>query len=171
MRTIRETLRDDVEGSRVRGTCIVCGTRLTGCQRIYCSDSCDSTFWRRSENEDPGAKIRRHRKAAEYSRNHPQAHLEAHKRYLLTAKGQLWIERHKDTWRGRAAFLISVQKPCTKCGETNPLKLECDHIIPRALGGSDDWPNLQVLCEQCHDEKSCTDLVAIRETSSYAACA
>lgn len=30
----------------------------------------------------------------------------------------------------------------------------CDHIIPRAEGGSDRLENLQVLCRQCSDKKT-----------------
>jgi len=35
--------------------------------------------------------------------------------------------------------------------------LEVDHKIPRALGGKDEWKNLQLLHRHCHDEKTAND--------------
>lgn len=32
-----------------------------------------------------------------------------------------------------------------------------DHITPKAQGGSDDWENLQSLCQACHDQKTARD--------------
>lgn len=32
-----------------------------------------------------------------------------------------------------------------------------DHIVPRAKGGTNDKPNLQLLCPKCNREKSCLD--------------
>lgn len=29
-----------------------------------------------------------------------------------------------------------------------------DHVVPLALGGADDMKNMQVLCANCHAEKS-----------------
>jgi 5-methylcytosine-specific restriction endonuclease McrA len=94
-------------------------------------------------------------------------HGEAHRRYLQTEKGRLYIkgclERHKNTWKHKAAFLIYVLKePCVVCGETDVSKLECDHLIPRALGGTDAWTNLQVMSKDCHVEKTKEDLRLIR---------
>jgi RNA-directed DNA polymerase len=34
---------------------------------------------------------------------------------------------------------------------------EIDHKIPRALGGKDEWKNLQLLHRHCHDEKTALD--------------
>ena len=47
--------------------------------------------------------------------------------------------------------------------------LEVDHIIPRALGGKDEYKNLQLLHRHCHDEKTRFDLIEIgkRETSKF----
>ena len=35
--------------------------------------------------------------------------------------------------------------------------LEVDHRIPRALGGRDEWKNLQLLHRHCHDKKTASD--------------
>lgn len=34
------------------------------------------------------------------------------------------------------------------------MNLECDHIVNKAQGGTDDMDNLQSLCKPCHDKKS-----------------
>lgn len=41
--------------------------------------------------------------------------------------------------------------------------MEVDHIIPRTLGGKDEWKNLQLLHRHCHDEKTAIDLTEIRK--------
>ena len=41
--------------------------------------------------------------------------------------------------------------------------MEVDHKIPRALGGKDEWKNLQLLHRHCHDEKTAQDLIEIRK--------
>jgi 5-methylcytosine-specific restriction protein A len=38
----------------------------------------------------------------------------------------------------------------TGCSTSAPV----DHIVPRERGGSDHDSNLQLLCPQCHDDKS-----------------
>ncbi len=40
--------------------------------------------------------------------------------------------------------------------------LEIDHNIPRALGGKDEYKNLQLLHGHCHDEKTALDMEFIR---------
>lgn len=40
---------------------------------------------------------------------------------------------------------------CRDCG--TPIDLTVDHIIPWALGGSDDMTNLQTLCRPCNSSK------------------
>ena len=44
---------------------------------------------------------------------------------------------------------------CAKCGRKN--NLEMDHIIPVIDGGSSDISNLQILCSECHTEKTILD--------------
>lgn len=42
------------------------------------------------------------------------------------------------------------QNFCVACGEANPAKLEHHHLVPVAVGGSDDETNLITLCDTCH---------------------
>lgn len=66
----------------------------------------------------------------------------------------------------RKAYLLKRQKgKCTFCGlnfhEWDVI--EDDHVIPRALGGKDEWKNRQLLHRHCHDEKTKNDLIEIRK--------
>ena len=60
-------------------------------------------------------------------------------------------------------FRILASQPgstCYKCGGTGVL--EIDHILPVALGGTNHGLNLQLLCEDCHKEKTRADIKTIR---------
>lgn len=60
----------------------------------------------------------------------------------------------------RVATLLKTQKgKCTQCGLyfREEDVLEVDHIIPRSLGGKDDYKNLQILHRHCHDRKTAED--------------
>jgi hypothetical protein len=61
------------------------------------------------------------------------------------------------TKRLRHEILRRDNFTCQSCGATAPdVKLEPDHVIPVALGGSDHPSNLQTLCEDCNAGKSAT---------------
>lgn len=66
----------------------------------------------------------------------------------------------------RTAKLLKQQKgKCTKCGLSFHSwdVWEVDHKIPKALGGKDEYKNLQLLHRHCHDEKTAIDLIKIRK--------
>lgn len=44
-------------------------------------------------------------------------------------------------------------QPCLKIGRLS-LATEVDHITPKALGGEDEYDNLQAICKQCHMRKT-----------------
>lgn len=50
-------------------------------------------------------------------------------------------------------------QPCLREGRTTPAR-ECDHITPKAEGGTDAPENLQAICIPCHRAK--TDAEAAR---------
>lgn len=61
--------------------------------------------------------------------------------------------------RLRKAVIIRDEGFCVNCRGGGHLihGNQCDHIIPKADGGTDDIDNLQLLCIPCHDAKSLTD--------------
>lgn len=58
---------------------------------------------------------------------------------------------------------------CELCGVSHEeVPLQVDHIIPRALGGSNDPSNLQVLCRTCNADKRHLDQTDFRQVrASY----
>ncbi|MEY3866956.1 MAG: hypothetical protein RLZZ338_847, partial [Cyanobacteriota bacterium] len=66
----------------------------------------------------------------------------------------------------RVATLLKNQKGvCPHCGHSfrDGDKMEVDHIIPRAIGGKDEYKNLQLLHRHCHQKKTASDLKEIRK--------
>ncbi|MEO1375177.1 MAG: HNH endonuclease signature motif containing protein, partial [Cyanobacteria bacterium J06635_10] len=58
------------------------------------------------------------------------------------------------------ATLLKQQKgKCTHCGLyfRDSDVLEVDHIIPKSLGGKNEYKNLQLLHRHCHDIKTAND--------------
>ena len=60
----------------------------------------------------------------------------------------------------KIAYLLRSQKgTCAYCGlylKDGDL-VEIDHRIPKSLGGTDLYVNLQLLHRHCHDQKTATD--------------
>ncbi|MCV7359182.1 HNH endonuclease [Mycolicibacterium fluoranthenivorans] len=64
--------------------------------------------------------------------------------------------------RLRYEILTRDGEACRKCGRRAPeVELQIDHIIPVALGGSDDPSNLQTLCRDCNAGKASMPAVLI----------
>ncbi|MEH2320274.1 MAG: group II intron reverse transcriptase/maturase [Nostoc sp.] len=67
--------------------------------------------------------------------------------------------KHPETTKRMNSLLKSQKGKCTHCGlyfrESDVL--EIDHIIPKSLGGKDEYKNLQILHKHCHDEKTTED--------------
>lgn len=70
----------------------------------------------------------------------------------------------------RFRVLTRAQGRCEACGISNEERaLEVDHIVPRTMGGSNDFSNLQALCSKCNAEKlnlDTTDFSAVRKRLS-----
>jgi 5-methylcytosine-specific restriction protein A len=63
--------------------------------------------------------------------------------------GWTWTERRQRVLR-RDNYL------CQECSRHNRVTAanEVDHIVPKAIGGTDDSNNLQSLCVPCHQAKT-----------------
>lgn len=74
------------------------------------------------------------------------------------------LGKHPEMPNRKAGLLKQQKGKCPWCGlhfrEEDVMEL--DHKIPRALGGKEEWKNLQLLHRHCHDEKSKFDLENIR---------
>jgi RNA-directed DNA polymerase len=60
----------------------------------------------------------------------------------------------------KVAELLKRQKgKCAHCKYYFKLEdvIEIDHIVPKSLGGKDDYKNLQLLHRHCHDVKTAGD--------------
>lgn len=73
-----------------------------------------------------------------------------------------WNTRYENdpTLPTRVKKLLKAQEgKCKLCGQQFQLwdKPEIDHIIPRSLGGKDNYDNLQLLHRHCHHRKTRTD--------------
>jgi len=60
------------------------------------------------------------------------------------------------SYKTRYEILTRDKYICVKCGKSasDGIRLEIDHKIPFSNGGSDDWDNLQTLCNICNSGKS-----------------
>jgi RNA-directed DNA polymerase len=67
--------------------------------------------------------------------------------------------RHPEMPNREAKLLRQQKGRCTHCGLTfrEGDVMEVDHIIPKSIGGKDDWKNLQLLHRHCHDVKTASD--------------
>jgi RNA-directed DNA polymerase len=73
-----------------------------------------------------------------------------------------WTKRqgnHPETPPKMASLLKSQKGKCARCNLylKDGDELEVDHLIPKSLGGTDLYVNLQLLHRHCHDQKTATD--------------
>ncbi len=75
------------------------------------------------------------------------------------------LNRKSFTKNQRLGILFLQKGRCAECGGAINLArgdvFEVDHLIPLALGGSNDWKNLRADHVDCHASKTKTDIVQI----------
>jgi diadenosine tetraphosphate (Ap4A) HIT family hydrolase len=92
--------------------------------------------------------------------------------HIAERQDLLWSHRAQnvDPVPGSLRFQVIARAKgrCEACGVSNEIRaLEVDHIVPRALGGSNALSNLQALCSKCNAEKlhlDKTDFAAVRKS-------
>jgi 5-methylcytosine-specific restriction protein A len=98
-----------------------------------------------------------------------------HQRARLRERWQADAERRGSSsargygasWVGRRrAALEAGRYLCRRCAAAGQVALAVvvDHIVPRALGGSEDETNLQPLCRECNRLKTIADVQRIFAT-------
>ena len=94
----------------------------------------------------------------------------AHKRpaagsFADSERGSRHERGYGSKWEKLRAFILKrdngLCQECLRQGKVTavghkPFTAFCDHIVPKAEGGTDDESNLQTLCRPCHTAK--TDL-------------
>jgi len=80
--------------------------------------------------------------------------------FLKTRRQTKYIDRYNrqinmgvndNVWRKIKKNMFSRNKKCKRCGSNKNLTV--DHIIKIKDGGTSNYENLQVLCEECHKWK------------------
>ena len=72
-----------------------------------------------------------------------------HRAAMPRARSALGPNGGTRLWRRRRAWVIRRDfGQCVLCGGRE--RLEVDHKIPRAAGGTDEAHNLRTLCHACH---------------------
>jgi len=86
-----------------------------------------------------------------YRKTHPEAIAAARHRYRARKRNAPGAHTAQDI---QDLFLLQ-QSACAMCHQSFvKVKSHVDHIMPLALGGSNDKTNLQLLCAQCNLRKS-----------------
>jgi RNA-directed DNA polymerase len=79
--------------------------------------------------------------------------------------------KHPECSTEMATLLRKQKGKCSYCGLTfrDGDLLEIDHIIPKSLGGKNEYKNKQILHRHCHDKKTACDgsLTRIRDKESF----
>ncbi|MDJ1173899.1 group II intron reverse transcriptase/maturase [Roseofilum capinflatum] len=72
--------------------------------------------------------------------------------------------KHPEMPNEKAALLKKQKGKCNYCGQyfRDGDLMEIDHVIPKALGGSNRRENKQLLHRHCHDRKTAAELISIR---------
>ena len=101
-------------------------------------------------------------------RQHCQTRIQRHvkvqgTRSLYDGDRLYWSRRlggHPEVPTRTARLLKRQQGKCRECGQyfMDGDRMEVDHILPKAIGGSDMIYNLQLLHRHCHDMKTSEDV-------------
>lgn len=71
------------------------------------------------------------------------------------ARGHAASRGYDYRWQKLRVHLLRRDKyQCQVCREAVGISGHVDHIVPLSQGGTNDWDNLQVLCQACHAVKT-----------------
>ena len=82
------------------------------------------------------------------------AHKQQVQREYDATRGTTTQRGYGTSWQRLRREHLMRQPACVACGSTQ--RLNVDHIVPLARGGTNDTSNLQTLCAACHSTKTAT---------------
>ena len=67
-------------------------------------------------------------------------------------------------WKKLRDAVLQAEPLCRICRANGLVTAadQVDHIMPKLLGGLDEWTNCQPLCGPCHREKTIDDMARIK---------
>lgn len=80
---------------------------------------------------------------------------------IIAIKGEGFnYKKHGNVILTNKTLFARDRSVCAYCGEkhTNHKNLSRDHIIPKFLGGQDQWTNVVTACLSCNQKKDCKTL-------------
>jgi 5-methylcytosine-specific restriction endonuclease McrA len=70
-------------------------------------------------------------------------------------QGIIWEDKPTRREQGlKFALKILLGGRCVVCGDSELSRLDIDHILPLADGGTYEPSSLQLLCKECHKDKT-----------------
>lgn len=90
-------------------------------------------------------------------------HAKERDRIEWTEHGSSSSRGYGQAWKGLRAAVLLDEPLCRHCAAAGRVTAasDVDHVIPKALGGTDDRSNLSPLCADCHARKTIRDHRAI----------
>jgi 5-methylcytosine-specific restriction endonuclease McrA len=148
-----------------------CNNELTGRQQKYCCPVCSAAGWDKAHPEAANARFRRYQgsdkgKAVQTRREHNPARIEYKEEYFSQNPiGRLLRRITKQRRRALSKSVASAftskdwqsaleyfEHCCAYCGKPSS-KLDQDHFIPLARGGSYTRNNIVPACRSCNSAK------------------
>lgn len=142
-----------------------CGTSKAGSDKYWTSIDGDNWVFATREGDANPLRLLKHNQFECSSTDYVKVKVDKSPYDGDTVYWSTRLRTHPQMPNRKAKLLKQQKGKCPCCGLSFQEwdVLEVDHITPRAIGGKDEYKNLQLLHRHCHDEKTELDLKEIRK--------